>query len=166
MLTARTRGPIALDTETTGLDVFGASYRLRTVQFGDEREAWVIHWERGGAFRTSALWALEVIERFRIHNAPFDWLVLDRHAGVSLESLAPGPWTRSYLPGSWTPGSRKRAALGPALSRSARTTWTPRPRTLRGTLRRSSGPLASLRPPGGPESIWTTQRTTCTRDLT
>ncbi|MGY1440188.1 hypothetical protein [Streptomyces reniochalinae] len=47
MLTARTRGPIALDTETTGLDVFGASYRLRTVQFGDEREAWVIHWERG-----------------------------------------------------------------------------------------------------------------------
>lgn len=86
---ADARGPIALDTETTGLDIFGRDYRLRTVQFGDAHTAWVLHFERGGSFVDSARWALRVISRFRIHNAPFDWLVLDIHAATSLESLAP-----------------------------------------------------------------------------
>lgn len=86
---ANRRGPIALDTETTGLDIFGTSYRLRTVQFGDAHNAWVIHWERGGHFRRVALEALHRIRRFLIHNAPFDWLVLDRHAGIPLEEMAP-----------------------------------------------------------------------------
>ncbi|MFF2039355.1 DNA polymerase [Kitasatospora sp. NPDC058170] len=86
---ASRRGPVALDTETSGLDVFADRYRLRTVQFGDSADAWVIHWERGGLFRSVARLALENVRRFLIHNAPFDWLVLDRHAGVSVESLAP-----------------------------------------------------------------------------
>jgi DNA polymerase-1 len=86
---AALRGPLALDTETTGLDIFADHYRLRTVQFGTAHEAWVIHWERGGYFQLAALWVLEHAQRFLIHNAPFDWLVLDRHAGISLESLAP-----------------------------------------------------------------------------
>ncbi|MGY5131294.1 DNA polymerase [Streptomyces nigrescens] len=83
------RGSVALDTETTGLDIFSATYRLRTIQFGDAHTAWVIHWERGGRFHEAALWALKVIPRFLIHNAPFDWLVLDRHAPFALEILAP-----------------------------------------------------------------------------
>ncbi|MET9425622.1 DNA polymerase [Streptomyces sp. NPDC006540] len=86
---ADARGPIALDTETTGLDIFRTGYRLRTVQFGDRTTAWVIHWERGGLFEFHARNALEQTRRFLIHNAPFDWLVLDRHAGVSMESLWP-----------------------------------------------------------------------------
>jgi DNA polymerase-1 len=86
---AAMRGPVALDTETTGLDIFADHYRLRTVQFGDRDTAWVIHWERGFAFQQAALTALRNTHRFLIHNAPFDWLVLDRHAGVSVESLAP-----------------------------------------------------------------------------
>ncbi|MFE3591965.1 DNA polymerase [Streptomyces niveus] len=86
---ANERGPIALDTETTGLDVFSDGYRLRTVQFGDARDAWVIHWERGGHFRRAALQVLTKARRFLIHNAAFDWLVLDRHAGIPLEDLAP-----------------------------------------------------------------------------
>ncbi|OKI00159.1 DNA polymerase [Streptomyces sp. CB02923] len=83
------RGPIALDSETSGLDVFSDGYRLRTVQFGDAHDAWVIHWERGGDFRSAALEALTKVRRFLIHNAAFDWLVLDRHAGIPLEDLAP-----------------------------------------------------------------------------
>jgi DNA polymerase-1 len=83
------RGPIAVDTETTGLDIYSDGYRLRTVQFGDALTGWVIHWERGGRFIEAALWALRRIKRLLIHNAPFDWLVLDEHAGVTLESLAP-----------------------------------------------------------------------------
>ncbi|MDJ0461992.1 DNA polymerase [Streptomyces sp. H27-C3] len=86
---ANRSGPIALDTETTGLDVFSDGYRLRTVQFGDAHDAWVIHWERGGHFRRAALEVLTKARRFLIHNAAFDWLVLDRYAGISLEDLAP-----------------------------------------------------------------------------
>ncbi|MHC0429246.1 DNA polymerase [Streptomyces sp. O3] len=86
---ANERGPIALDTETTGLDVFSDGYRLRTVQFGDAHDAWVIHWERGGEFRRAALQVLTKARRFHIHNAAFDWLVLDQHAGIPLEDLAP-----------------------------------------------------------------------------
>ncbi|MGW2591684.1 DNA polymerase [Streptomyces sp. NPDC001515] len=83
------RGPVGLDTETTGLDIYAPHYRLRTVQFGDRRTGWVLPWELGGAFRHAAKWALGVGRKFQIHNAPFDWAVLDRHAGVAIESLAP-----------------------------------------------------------------------------
>jgi DNA polymerase-1 len=83
------RGPIALDTETTGLDIYAPGYGLRTVQFGDTHTAWVILWELGGWFESAAMWALRRGRRFQIHNAPFDWAVLDRHAGTSIESLAP-----------------------------------------------------------------------------
>jgi DNA polymerase-1 len=86
---ANAAGPIALDTETTGLDIYSPGYRLRTIQFGDRRTAWVILYELGGPFVTAALGALRRGNRFQIHNAPFDWAVIDRHAGVAIESLAP-----------------------------------------------------------------------------
>ncbi|MFF7361060.1 DNA polymerase [Streptomyces sp. NPDC008125] len=86
---ARSQPVLALDTETTGLDVYSANYRLRTVQFGTTREAWVIHYELGGRFVEAVQYVLKRCPRFLIHNAAFDWLVLDAHAGVSLESLAP-----------------------------------------------------------------------------
>ncbi|MFD4141583.1 DNA polymerase [Streptomyces sp. NPDC058572] len=88
---ARERGPIALDTETTGLDIFSPSYRLRTVQFGDAHDAWVLLYERGGYFASYARDAIQRCRQVLIHNAAFDWLVLDRHAGIPLEDLA--PWT-------------------------------------------------------------------------
>ncbi|MGW2860817.1 DNA polymerase [Streptomyces sp. NPDC001205] len=88
---ARERGPIALDTETSGLDVYSPTYKLRTVQFGDAHDAWVIPWERGGYFQTYARQAIERARQVLIHNANFDWHVLDRHAGIPLEDLA--PWT-------------------------------------------------------------------------
>ncbi|MFH8593074.1 DNA polymerase [Streptomyces rimosus] len=84
---ARERGPIALDTETTGLNVFNSSFRLRTIQFGDARDAWVILYERGGYFESYARDAIRRIPRLLIHNAAYDWLVLDRHAGIPLDEL-------------------------------------------------------------------------------
>jgi DNA polymerase-1 len=86
---ANARGPIALDTETTGLDIYSPGYRLRTVQFGDAKTGWVLHYERGGYFEQYSGHALNTGRKFQIHNAPFDWAVIDRHAGVSIESLAP-----------------------------------------------------------------------------
>ncbi|WP_030737283.1 DNA polymerase [Streptomyces sp. NRRL S-31] len=86
---ADNRGPIGLDTETTGLDVYSPGYKLRTVQFGDRHTGWVILWELGGYFHEFALRALRHGKKFQIHNAPFDWAVLDRHApGMSIELLA------------------------------------------------------------------------------
>jgi DNA polymerase-1 len=91
---ANKRGPIALDTETTGLDIYSPGYRLRTIQFGDARTGWVILWELGGWFQHFARRALDFITKVQIHNAPFDWAVLDRHASgdgfsASIETLAP-----------------------------------------------------------------------------
>lgn len=83
-------GPVALDSETSGLDIFSEGFRLRTVQFGDAREAWVIHWERGGWFHEAVQWVLRKLRpRLLIHNANYDWLVLDQCAGIPMESLAP-----------------------------------------------------------------------------
>ncbi|RCH68737.1 DNA polymerase [Streptomyces sp. SDr-06] len=86
---ANDAGPIALDTETTGLDIYSPGYRLRTVQFGDRFNAWVLLYEYGGYHAGTAEWALHHGQQFLIHNAPFDWAVLDRHADMPIESLAP-----------------------------------------------------------------------------
>lgn len=112
---AERRGPIALDTETSGLDVYSTSYRLRTVQFGDRNAGWVIHWERGGAFREAALKALRDVPRFLIHNAPFDWAVIDRHASVSLESIAPRTTDTRILAALVDPRQPQEGGRGTAL---------------------------------------------------
>lgn len=80
---------VGADTETTGLDTFSPTYRLRTTQFGDAREAWVICVELGPVFAEAARWALLTLPRLVFHFAPFDMLVLDRHLGVPLATLAP-----------------------------------------------------------------------------
>ena len=86
---ASTGEMIGADTETTGLDTFSPTYRLRTVQFGDAREAWVICVELGPLFAEAARWALLTLPRLVFHNAPFDLLVVDRHLRVPLATLAP-----------------------------------------------------------------------------
>ncbi|MEU5160444.1 DNA polymerase [Streptomyces sp. NPDC020875] len=86
---AHTRGPIAVDTETTGLNIYSPGYGLRTVQFGDAHDAWVLLYERGGHHAQYAREALRRCREVLIHNAMFDWLVLDAHAGIPMEDLAP-----------------------------------------------------------------------------
>lgn len=112
---ANNRGPIALDTETTGLDIYSSTYGLRTVQFGDARTGWVIHWELGGWFRHYAERALEFINKFLIHNAPFDWCVLDRHTRESIESLAPRTTDTRLLAGLIDPRQPQDGGRGTAL---------------------------------------------------
>ncbi|WP_369147095.1 DNA polymerase [Streptomyces sp. R44] len=86
---ARAGEMIGADTETTGLDSFSPTYRLRTVQFGDALDAWVICVELGPVFAEAARWALLTLPRLVFHNATFDLLVLDRHLGVPLATLGP-----------------------------------------------------------------------------
>jgi DNA polymerase-1 len=80
---------IGADTETTGLDTFSPTYRLRTAQFGDARDAWVVQTEVSDRNADTARWAFDVLPRLVFHNATFDLLVLDRHLGVPLASMAP-----------------------------------------------------------------------------
>lgn len=83
---------LGFDTETTGLDIYAAGHRLRTVQFGSFElgEAWVLPVEWGGPFAEAARTTLAHPHReFTAHNAPYDAQVVDRHLGVRLEDLMP-----------------------------------------------------------------------------
>ncbi|MFC0547080.1 DNA polymerase [Kutzneria chonburiensis] len=80
---------LSADSETTGLDTYSATNRLRLVQFGTPAEAWVIPVEHGGEFAEDVRRTLRAVKRMVIHNASFDLQVWDRHLGVRLEELWP-----------------------------------------------------------------------------
>ena len=71
-------GPVAVDTETTGLDDRAAGWRLRLVQFGDMRTGWVIPAER----KADVQYGLSRCVMPIFHNRPFDASALTR-AGFS-----------------------------------------------------------------------------------
>lgn len=74
---------VALDTETTGFDIYSPGFRIRLIQFGNQTEAWVVPFERWTGFVN------ELITRFTgtflVHNAAYDIAAL-RAVGVIL------PW--------------------------------------------------------------------------
>ena len=76
-VTSQVGRPIAVDTETSGLDVFAEGFRVLSVQFGNEREAWVVPADVDYA-RDVVDDALRRLMHGRIvmHNAAFDALVL------------------------------------------------------------------------------------------
>lgn len=80
----RRGGWIGWDTEGSGLDMFAPDHRLRLVQFGDEREAWVLRFDMfAGRIRT----VLRTYPRLTAHNAPFDALCALAHFGLPLAEL-------------------------------------------------------------------------------
>jgi DNA polymerase-1 len=76
---------LGLDSETTGLDTYSPGFRLRLVQFGNAREAWVLDADQ---FADEIRAALRQPRHFALHNAAFDLQVFDRHLGVKIEELA------------------------------------------------------------------------------
>jgi DNA polymerase-1 len=86
----RNRGILGLDTENTGLHIYGAEFRGRLVQFGTADEAWCIPVERGEAYRWAASAVLrDPARQFVVHNAPYDLLVLDVTGLAPSEELGP-----------------------------------------------------------------------------
>lgn len=81
--------PVAMDTETTGLDIFSPGHRLRLVQFGNDHVAYVIPVEMGRAWWAAALRWLRRLPRMVVHNAAYDLLVAERHMGLTLEETFP-----------------------------------------------------------------------------
>lgn len=80
---------IAVDSETTGLDIFSDDYRIRTVQFGDDRVGWVLPVEKFAWAEDAAVEVLDRAGLMIIHNALFDLQVFDRCFGVKIEETYP-----------------------------------------------------------------------------
>lgn len=75
---------LAVDTETTGLEIFSEGFRVRTIQIGVSLEAWVIPVEE------LDITAKDVCRMFdgrelTFHNAAFDVLAIRRFFGVDLD---------------------------------------------------------------------------------
>ena len=80
------RRSTAVDTETTGLEIFADDFRCRLIQFGDRQRAFVLDLEEGGeAMAQLARWALRECPRLAMHHATFDCLVIDRVGIAPLE---------------------------------------------------------------------------------
>lgn len=78
---------LGVDTEATGLDIYSDTFRLRTVQFGNKQEAWVIPVELGPVFQDDARKAIKGIQQLIFHNASFDIQVLSHHMDFDLSYL-------------------------------------------------------------------------------
>lgn len=82
----RRETPIAVDTETGGLDPH--RHRLRLVQFGDMNHGWAVPWELWGGV------AVEIFNswdgEWTMHHGCFDWRFIKVHAGVEL------PWHKVH----------------------------------------------------------------------
>lgn len=86
----RAHKTLAVDTETTGLDIYSDDFRCRLVQFGTQDEAWVLPVD---IMDPAAGWfvneALEHLDRIVMQNASYDLQVLDRCLGIKMETVWP-----------------------------------------------------------------------------
>lgn len=80
---------LAVDTETTGLDIYSDTFECRLVQFGSQDEAWVLPVELSERLVDEARQALGYIDRLVLQNASYDLQVLDRCFGIKMEDLWP-----------------------------------------------------------------------------
>lgn len=106
---------LAVDSETTGLDVYSSGFRVRLVQFGTPSEAWVLPVERGGQFREDARRALQGVRKLIFHNGVFDLQVFDRHLDVPMESLWPKVLDTKILAHLVDPRGRDEGGIGQSL---------------------------------------------------
>lgn len=72
--------PVAVDTETTGLEIYGEGFCIRTVQVGIGLEAWVINTETHGITRGTLEQWFEGRDLY-FHNATYDVLALEQCYG-------------------------------------------------------------------------------------
>ena len=80
---------LAVDSETTGLDIYSSRFKIRLVQFGNATEAWVVPVQLGGAFEDIVIWALLTVKKLVLQNAAYDLQVFDQTLGVKMEELWP-----------------------------------------------------------------------------
>ncbi|AXC33258.1 DNA polymerase I [Mycobacterium phage SemperFi] len=80
---------LAVDTETTGLDIYSDTFECRLVQFGTQDEAWVVPVELGDVFIEDVRIAIGALRTVVMQNASYDLQVLDQCFGIEMEGLWP-----------------------------------------------------------------------------
>lgn len=80
---------LAVDTETTGLDIYSDTFECRLIQFGTQSEAWILPVELSEKLVEEARQALQAVDRLVLQNASYDLQVLDRCFDIKMEELWP-----------------------------------------------------------------------------
>ncbi|AMB18534.1 hypothetical protein NASIATALIE_44 [Mycobacterium phage NaSiaTalie] len=80
---------LAVDTETTGLDIYSDTFECRLVQFGTQSEAWVVPVELGDEFVNDVRIAIGGLRTIVMQNASYDLQVLDQCFGIEMEDVWP-----------------------------------------------------------------------------
>ena len=75
---------LAVDTETTGLDIFSDDFRVRTIQVGIGLEAWVIPVEKFEWERSDVEWLFQDFNLI-FQNAQYDVLAVRKYYGIKLD---------------------------------------------------------------------------------
>ena len=76
---------VAVDTETSGLNIYAPGFSVRTVQFGTASVAWVV--VVNSHTSAAVTQALATLRKLVMHNAPFDICVLAQTDHAPLEAL-------------------------------------------------------------------------------
>ena len=111
---------LAVDSETTGLDMYSPGFKTRLVQFGTPTEAYVIPVEHGGRFVEDTRRALLGVQRLVFQNGVFDLQVFDRHLDVKMEQLWPKVLDTKILAHLVDPRGQEEGGIGHGLEALAR----------------------------------------------
>ncbi len=106
---------LAVDSETTGLDIFSDGFRLRTVQFGTATESFVVPAETAEVYRHEIRLALRAVDRLVLHNAAYDFQVFDLTLGLPLEELWPKAIDTKILSHLVDPRGQDEGGIGQSL---------------------------------------------------
>lgn len=87
----RTSRVLAIDTESTGINCYQPSWLLRTVQYGDDVDSYVVS-ER---FRKFIAWSMHQRVKWLGHNGPHDIRCIDQHLGYRTGVVCAG---ETYIP--------------------------------------------------------------------
>lgn len=106
---------LGADSEATGLDMYSEGFRLRTVQFGNLNEAYVIPVELGGQFVDDARKALLGVDKLVFQNGGFDLQVFDQHLDIKMEDLWPKVLDTRILAHLVDPRGKEEGGIGHGL---------------------------------------------------
>lgn len=109
-------GLIGFDTETTGLGIYGAGFRLRLVQFGTGTTSFVVPTERGPRFEEDARLALQGVKHVVAHNASYDLQVIEQTLGIPMEQMWPKTTDTRILAHLVDPRGREEGGIGHSLA--------------------------------------------------
>jgi len=110
------RPVLAVDTETTGLDIYSPAFEVRLVQFGDAHGAWVLP----ARFREPIRRALLGAKKLVAHNATYDLMVIDQCLDIPLEDLHPKTIDTRILAHIIDPREPQDGGIGAGLKEQAR----------------------------------------------